>query len=72
MTNNYYHKNKENLQNEARKRYQHISEEKLKYVNMLMNDTEIFPKKKKKRSISNIVNVIRIFLRNKSKRKLSI
>ena len=37
-----------------------------------VKDIKIFLKKKKKKSVSILMNVIRIFPRNKSKRKLSI
>ena len=57
MTNNYYKKNKENLQKEARERYQNLSEEK----DMLVSDIEIFLKKKKKRSANIVMNDIRVF-----------
>ena len=57
MTNNYYKNNKENLQKEARERYQNLSEEK----DMLVSDIEIFLKKKKKRSANIVMNDIRVF-----------
>ena len=57
MTNNYYKKNKENLQKEARERYQNLSEEK----DMLVSDIEIFLKKKKKRSANIVMNDTRVF-----------
>ena len=71
MRNSYYPKHKEKLQKEARERYQNRSEEEKdkrqkkardKYQNL----------SEEKKSVSIIVDVIRIFLRKKSKSKLSI
>ena len=73
MTINYYQK-KEKLRKEARERHQNLSEEEKekrqknaqgRYENLSEEENE------KKIAII-IVNVIRIFLRNKSKSKLSI
>ena len=72
MVNNNYKKHKEKLQKEALMRYQNISEEeKYKRKKRFETDIKNFLKKKKKKCISIMVNVIRIFL-SKSKCKLSI
>ena len=48
MSDSYYQKHKERLQKKTHKRYQDLSkEEKNKKHNMLMNNIEIFLKKKK-------------------------
>ena len=74
MTINYYQKHKEKLRKEARERHQNLSEEEKekrqknaqgRYENLSEEENE-------KKSAIIIVNVIRIFLRNKSKSKLSI
>ena len=72
MVNNNYKKHKEKLQKEALVKYQNISEEE-KYKKRKRFETDIknFLKKKKKKCISIMVNVIRIFL-SKSNCKLSI
>ena len=45
----YYQKNKEKVQKKACERYQNLSkEEKEKSVNMVANDTKIFPNMKNK------------------------
>ena len=56
MVNSYYQKQKEKLRREVRERYQNLSGE----------------EKDKKRLETDIMNVIRNFLRNKSKSNLSI
>ena len=62
MTNNYYKENKEKLQKEARERYQNISEkEKNKNCQYACERYRNFLKKKKKRSVSMVMNDIRIF-----------
>ena len=74
MTINYYQKHKEKLRKEARERHQNLSEEEKekrqknaqgRYENLSEEENE-------KKSAIIIVNVTRIFLRNKSKSKLSI
>ena len=71
MTANYYQKHKEKLQNKAREGYQNISEEKkIKGEKRPETDMKVFLKKIKKQVVSIIVDVIRIFLRNKSKLSL--
>ena len=68
MPNNYCQKHKESLQKEAREKYQNLSEEeKDKRQKKPEKDNKLLQKKKKKKSFSIIVNVIRIFLRNKSR-----
>ena len=65
-------KHKEKLPKESRKRYQNLSEEENKKGHK-KPETDIkmyFLKKKKKKSISIIANLIKIFMRNKSKSKL--
>ena len=48
MSDSYYQKHKERLQKKTHKRYQDLSkEEKNKKHNMLMNNIEIFLKKRK-------------------------
>ena len=64
MTNNYYQKNKENLQKGTKIFWK---KKKAKSVNMLVSDIEIFLKKKKKRSINMFMNDIRMFLRTSIK-----
>ena len=67
MTNKYHQKNKERLRKEARERYQNLSEEqkigKKKVQELYQNFTE--EEKEEKHRI--ILNVIKIFLRNKSR-----
>ena len=73
MVNNYYQKYKEKLRKKVRERYQNLSEENKKVAERLKTNIKIFVKKKKKRTDSIInLNVTRIFLKNKSKGKLSI
>ena len=63
MENNYYQKHKERLRNEARKRYENLSEgEKSKGKKWPKKDIIVLLKKKKKKT-----GVKRIFLRNKSR-----
>ena len=64
MTTNYYQKDKEKIRKEARERYPKLSEEEKKDEKSSEKDIKIFLKKKKKKSISIIMNIIRIFLRN--------
>ena len=62
MTPNYYQKHKEKLQKEAGKTYQNLSEEgKEKDLKRPKKDMKISLKKKKKKSVSIIVNVIKNF-----------
>ena len=67
---NKYQKHKEKLPREACERYHNLSKD--KKDKRLKTDIKIFLKKEKRKTVSIIVNVIRIFLRNKSKSKLSI
>ena len=67
MTNNYHLKHKKRLRKEAREKYQNLSEEEKdkrqkKARERYQNLTE-----DEKKSFSIIVNVIRIFLRNKNR-----
>ena len=71
---NYYQKNKEKIKKEAREGYQNLSEEekdkrrkKSGYRHQNLSEEEEIEKR-----VSRIVKVIRIFLRNKTKSKLSI
>ena len=64
MTTNHYQKDKEKIRKEARERYPKLSEEEKKDEKSSEKDIKIFLKKKKKKSISIIMNIIRIFLRN--------
>ena len=62
IANNYYQKHKEKLQKEAGKTYQNLSEEgKEKDEKRPKKDMKISLKNKKKKSVSIIVNVIKIF-----------
>ena len=70
MTNNYYQEYKEKLRKGAHERYQNLSEE--EKDTRLETDIKIFLKKKRKKNVSIIADVIRIFLRSKSKSKLGI
>ena len=74
MTNNYYQKHKEKLQKEAREKYQNLSEEEKDKRGKKARDRyqNLSEEEKEKKSISIIMNIIRIFLRNKSKNKFSI
>ena len=68
MTNIYYQKHKERVQKEARKKYQNLSEvEKLKTGRKARERYQSFTEEEKERSVSIIVNVINVFLRNKSR-----
>ena len=63
MVNKYYQKHKEKLRKEALERYQNFSEEeKKKGKKGPETDIKIFLKRKKKKSVSTIVNVIRILV----------
>ena len=72
MVNRYYRKHKEKFQKEACERYQNLSEEEKlnRWKKARDRHQNLFEEKEK--SVSSIVNVIRIFLKNKKKRKLSI
>ena len=70
MVNKYYQNYKEKLQKEARERYQNLSDEE-KEKKAKKGPRQI-SKSFEKKSVSIIVNVIRIFLKKKKKRKLSI
>ena len=77
MVNKYYQKHKEKLQKEAHEWYQNLlEEEKEKGEKKLKTDIKIFLKRKKKKIVSIIMNVIRFFLMNLSEeekeKKLSI
>ena len=77
MVNKYYQKHKEKLQKEAHEWHQNLlEEEKEKGEKELKTDIKIFLKRKKKKIVSIIMNVIRIFLMNlseeKEKKKMSI
>ena len=63
MVNEYYQKSKENLEKEARERYQNISEEKKEKrpKKRLQIDRKVFLKTKKEENVSFIVITIRIF-----------
>ena len=63
MENKYKQKHKERLQQEARERYQNLSEEeKDKRRKKSEKDTKILLKKKKKEGVSIIRNVIKSYL----------
>ena len=69
MTANYYQKHQEKLREEARERYQNLSEEeKTKGEKRPEKNIKHLRKKKKKKSFSIIVNVIKIFLMNEKKK----
>ena len=69
-----HHKKKERLQKEACERYQNLSEE--EKDKMQKKTREIYQnfskEKKKEKNINIIVNIIKIFVRNKNKSYLSI
>ena len=65
MTNKYKKKNKEKLQREACEKYQNLFEE--EKSKRPYKDIKILLKEKKKKSVSIIGNVIKIFLRSKSR-----
>ena len=68
MSTGYYQKSKEQLWKKPRERYQNPSEEeKIKRKNMVVNDIEIFLKKKKTKSINMVVSNTEIFLKMKNK-----
>ena len=52
---------------EARKRYKDLPEGKCKRKKRSEKEIKVLLKKKKRKSISMIVNIIKIFLRNKSR-----
>ena len=66
---NYYQKHKERLKKKAREKYQNFSEEEKdkRQKKKPEKDFKIQPQKIKKKSFRIIVNVIQIFLRNKSR-----
>ena len=67
MTNKYYQKHKEILQIEAREYYQNLTEEeKGKRRNKARERYQNLTEEKKEKSVSIIVNVIKIFLENKN------
>ena len=73
MVNKYHQSNKENLQKEAREMYQTFSEEEKekRRKNVWGSYKNLFKKKTEKSD--NIIGIeIRIFLKRKNKRKLSI
>ena len=72
MVNKYYQKHKEKLQKEACERYQNLSKEEKLNRSKKARDRYQNLFEEKEKSVSIIVNVIRIFLKNKKKRKLSI
>ena len=75
MVNRYCQKHKEKFRKEARERYQNLSEEdkEKKGEKKAPGRYQNLPEEKNDISIvSIIVNVIRTFLKNKEKRKLSI
>ena len=73
MITNYYRKHKENLQNEASQRYQNLyEEEKEKRQKKAQDRYQKLSGQDKEKNISFIVSTIRIFLKKKKKRKLSI
>ena len=69
MTNNNYQKHKERLRKEAREKYQNLSEEKKKQKAKKGSRkiSNFYCRQKRKKSISIIVNVTKIFLRNKKR-----
>ena len=69
MTNNYYQEHKERLRKEAHKKKIKIflKRKKTDVKKRPENNIRILLKKKKKKSVCIIVNVTRIFLRNKSR-----
>ena len=64
----YYRKNKEGLQKQPRDRHQKLSEEEKKSENIPVKDIKIFPKKKKIKNFSIVMNAIKIFLKMKNRR----
>ena len=67
MTPGYYQKIKERLRKKACERYQNLSKEGKKSINMLIKNIKIFLKKKKNKSISINVSAIETLLNMKSK-----
>ena len=74
MVNKYNQKHKEKLRKEAHERYQNLSKEEKDKRRKKAQDRyqNLSEEEKEKENISIIVNVIRIFLKKKKKRKLSI
>ena len=73
MVNKYHQSNKENLQKEAREMYQNFSEEEKEKRRKNVWDSYKNLFKKKTEESDNIIGIeIRIFLKRKNKRKLSI
>ena len=73
MATNYYKKHKGNLLKETREKYQNVSEEEKDKMGKMARDgyqNNLSKEEKRNKSVNIIVNVIRIFLRNKNKRKL--
>ena len=73
MVNNYYQKHKEKLRKEGRERYQNLfEEEKEKRRKKAADRYQNLSEEQKEKRVRIIVNIIRSFLKNKSKSKLSI
>ena len=68
MLTGYFQKNKVRLQKKTHEGCQNLSEEKREIsITMLVNDIEIFLKKKKRKKVSMVVKDIEIFQKMKSK-----
>ena len=72
MSTRYYQKKQTKASKKTCERYQNFSERKKKGANMLLNDIEIFLRKKKTKSFNMVVNNIEIFQKMINKGYLSI
>ena len=68
ITNNYYQKHKKSLRKQAGKKYQNLfEEEKHKRRKKARERCQSFTEEEKEKIVDIIVNVIKFFLRNKSR-----